>query len=328
MAINPNTNATMSGRVTAVSAAYPFASAKDESSPGAGDGTPYFLGRADDIFGLQQALLNAASIVPSGNADTVLVSQYLEALGEIAAGRATAYDESGVADAYVLDVRAKQHGPQSYFDNLTAFFKPGNVNTGASTADIAGLGVKNIKTFLGADPAAGVLPAGVLVQLRYDLATDTLKLPEIATVPDASETVKGKVELATQAETDAGTDDVRAVTPLKLNKSPQTAAVWVNFDASGVVTIRDSFNVTSVSDNGTGDFTINFTVNMANINYVAVSSGQSDIAGGNFAAGDAITGARRTADSHAVGNYKTSCVDSASALLDPESYELVIFGDQ
>lgn len=35
-------------------------------------------------------------------------------------------------------------------------------------------------------------------------------------VPDASETVKGIIEIATQVETDAGTDDLRAVTPLKL----------------------------------------------------------------------------------------------------------------
>ncbi|MCE7868904.1 hypothetical protein DYH09_00855 [bacterium CPR1] len=41
-----------------------------------------------------------------------------------------------------------------------------------------------------------------------------------SSTPDASETVKGKLELATQAETDAGTDDARAVTPLKLATSP------------------------------------------------------------------------------------------------------------
>lgn len=37
--------------------------------------------------------------------------------------------------------------------------------------------------------------------------------------PDASETVKGKIEIATQSETDTGTDDVRAITPLKLATS-------------------------------------------------------------------------------------------------------------
>lgn len=36
-------------------------------------------------------------------------------------------------------------------------------------------------------------------------------------VPDASETTKGKIQIATQAETDAGTNDSKAITPLKLN---------------------------------------------------------------------------------------------------------------
>lgn len=38
----------------------------------------------------------------------------------------------------------------------------------------------------------------------------------VAAVPNASESTAGKVELATQTETNAGTDDERAITPLKL----------------------------------------------------------------------------------------------------------------
>lgn len=43
---------------------------------------------------------------------------------------------------------------------------------------------------------------------------------ENQTTPAASETVSGKAEIATQGETDAGTDDLRIVTPLKLATSP------------------------------------------------------------------------------------------------------------
>lgn len=86
MAINPSTNATMAGRVTAADANYPYGSSKDETAPGAGDGTPYFKARADDIFGFQQALLAAASIVPSGSADNAVTSQYLNAIRIMAAG--------------------------------------------------------------------------------------------------------------------------------------------------------------------------------------------------------------------------------------------------
>jgi hypothetical protein len=42
---------------------------------------------------------------------------------------------------------------------------------------------------------------------------------------------------------------------------------WVNFNGTGTVAIRGSFNVTSITDNGTGDYTINFTTAMPDINY-------------------------------------------------------------
>jgi hypothetical protein len=48
------------------------------------------------------------------------------------------------------------------------------------------------------------------------------------------------------------------------------AAAWVNFNGSGTVAIRDSGNVGSITDNGTGDYTVNFTSAIANANYSVV----------------------------------------------------------
>ena len=42
---------------------------------------------------------------------------------------------------------------------------------------------------------------------------------------------------------------------------------WVNFNGTGVVAIRSSFNVSSITDNGTGDYTVNFTTALADANY-------------------------------------------------------------
>jgi hypothetical protein len=41
----------------------------------------------------------------------------------------------------------------------------------------------------------------------------------------------------------------------------------VNFDGNGVVAIRLSGNVSSITDNGTGDYTVNFTTAMPDVNY-------------------------------------------------------------
>ena len=56
---------------------------------------------------------------------------------------------------------------------------------------------------------------------------------------------------------------------------PGTAKAWVNFDGTGTVAIRASLNVSSITDNGTGDYTVNFTTAMVDANYscvIAVSS--------------------------------------------------------
>lgn len=60
------------------------------------------------------------------------------------------------------------------------------------------------------------------------------------------------------------------------------AKAWVNFNGTSTVAIRASFNVSSISDNGTGDYTVNFTSALADENYCAVFGGQGTT-GANFA---------------------------------------------
>jgi len=45
------------------------------------------------------------------------------------------------------------------------------------------------------------------------------------------------------------------------------ARAWVNFNGTGTVAIRASGNVSSITDNGTGDYTVNFTTAMPDANY-------------------------------------------------------------
>jgi hypothetical protein len=47
---------------------------------------------------------------------------------------------------------------------------------------------------------------------------------------------------------------------------------WVNFNGTGTVAIRASFNVSSITDNGTGNYTVNFTTAMPDENYCTLGS--------------------------------------------------------
>jgi hypothetical protein len=58
-----------------------------------------------------------------------------------------------------------------------------------------------------------------------------------------------------------------------------SAKAWVNFNGTGTVAIRASFNVTSITDGGTGTYTVNFTTAMPDTNY-SVSALASRLSGG------------------------------------------------
>ena len=78
------------------------------------------------------------------------------------------------------------------------------------------------------------------------------------------------------------TDDLanNAVTTAKLGSGEASGLckAWVNFNGTGVVAIRASYNVSSITDNGVGDYTVNFTTAMADANYAVLIQGQSSAA--------------------------------------------------
>jgi len=55
-----------------------------------------------------------------------------------------------------------------------------------------------------------------------------------------------------------------------------TAKVWVNFNGEGTIASRDTFNVSSLNDDNTGEYRINFTNNMGNANYAPSGMAEGD----------------------------------------------------
>ena len=65
---------------------------------------------------------------------------------------------------------------------------------------------------------------------------------------------------------------------------PGVAKAWVNFNGTGTPAIRSGYNVASITDNATGDYTVNFTEPMADANYCVVANYVAS-AGGSTAVG-------------------------------------------
>jgi hypothetical protein len=89
---------------------------------------------------------------------------------------------------------------------------------------------------------------------------------------------------------------------------------WVNFDGTGTVAIRASFNVSSITDNGTGNYTINFTTAMPDANYaIAGTTDNSNGVSPTFVCllngGTATTSAVQFTTSSTSANYDNSRVN-------------------
>ena len=117
-------------------------------------------------------------------------------------------------------------------------------------------------------------------------------------VQSASTTVEGAVEKATSAEVIAETADKYA-DAATMKSHNGIAKAWANFDGTGTISIRNSYNVSSITDNGTGLYTLNLSITMANSDYVV---------GGSAKAADSTTSSPRiVAPTSSATTTTTSC---------------------
>jgi hypothetical protein len=87
---------------------------------------------------------------------------------------------------------------------------------------------------------------------------------------------------------------------------------WVNFDGTGTVAIRASGNVSSITDNGTGDYTVNFTTAMPDANYATVSNNNNS---DNWSTISTVLAA----------SVRLTCRDSGGTLQDASIFTTTIF---
>lgn len=68
-----------------------------------------------------------------------------------------------------------------------------------------------------------------------------------------------------------------------------SAKAWVNFNGTGTIAARDSLNVTSLTDNGTGSYTINLTNSAANTSYCVTATKQNATVNTDFGTTDDLS---------------------------------------
>lgn len=93
---------------------------------------------------------------------------------------------------------------------------------------------------------------------------------------------------------------------------------FVNFNGTGAVAIRAAFNVSSITDNGVGDYTVNFTNVMADVDYSVVGSSRGTAA-------NSITMPVDDVSARTVTGFRLQTVNSAFAVTDVAWVNYAIF---
>lgn len=101
---------------------------------------------------------------------------------------------------------------------------------------------------------------------------------------------------------------------------------WVNFNGTGTVAIRASGNVTSITDNGVGDYTVNFTTAMPDANYSIVGA-TSMLFGVNYNGAVSINTVNSTAAESAptTSACRVAIRNSSATAIDVAYFNVAIF---
>lgn len=159
-------------------------------------------------------------------------------------------------------------------------------------------------------------------------ATVTIRLNRNGTLGVLFRCVLGVGELVTYTEgqgwvvyqnngsiKNAATVTDGSITAPKLNGAQTGSApifgvrAWVNFNGTGTVAIRASGNVSSITDNGTGDYTVNFTTSMPDANYAVVCQ-----VGGTGGEQSPITAEQTSA--RTASNFRFASITGAGTAID------------
>lgn len=138
---------------------------------------------------------------------------------------------TGTSTNYILDALV----PITSYSDKQCFFVDFHIACGASPdININDIGAVDLKkyTITGTklDIATGDIQTG-----RHILINDGVDIVVLNLIP-ASETAPGIAEIATQAETNTGSDNLRFITPLKLATKPGLTVQVVNFESGSVAT--------------------------------------------------------------------------------------------
>jgi len=206
--------------------------------------------------------VTAAGALMDSEVDADIKTLVLPANTTISTFGATLIDDIDAATARAT-IGAASSGANSDITSITGLTTDLTIaqgGTGQSTAQAA------------IDALSQVSAATNEYVLTKDTASGNAVFKAAVAGSTATTTSEGVVELATDAEVTTGTDTSRVPPVSAMGSHQGMCKAWVSFNGVGTVAVNDSYNVSSITDNGVGDYTINFTNAMPSVNYTPTGS--------------------------------------------------------
>lgn len=144
-------------------------------------------------------------------------------------------------------------------------FIPHTTSGAAPTLAVDGLTAKAINASTGVAVATGALVAGTPYLVTYiNATTEFILINQLGTLSTAQITAL----TATQADQETGTSTVLFVPPGRQHFNPRHPKAWCNFNGTGTPAVTVGTGVVSgIGDNGTGDYSVSWSVAFSTVNY-------------------------------------------------------------
>jgi len=139
----------------------------------------------------------------------------------------------------------------------------------ASTSDVNG--VNTTGTVTASTTSLVVASATGIIAGMFVVGEGIVPGTTVSSIASTTVTLSANANTTLSADPVAFYSASKILTPAVVGS--QLCRAWVNFNGTGTVAIRASFNVSSITDNGTGDFTVNFTTAMVDANYSCLIMG-------------------------------------------------------
>lgn len=249
------------------------------------DDQDVFSGKVEDVFTAMPQFISELNAI--GDAYALSTNGTSASSVLIGTGAKSFTTQTGLGYKVGMTLRIANTSINYMTGDVTSY----NAGTGALVMNITS--VSGSGTFgswvitmaaVGANSAVNIsiTPAGNIASTNVQAAIQELDTEKLSSTPGAVTGINLENVI-----TGGSVGSISAIPAITYDENGRITAVssvvnypcraWVNFNGTGTVAIRGSGNVSSITDNGTGNYTVNFTTAMPNANYsIAVGLGMSN----------------------------------------------------